>query len=123
MERPSRRPLDNRPATNYTPSTYSQQRAAIIALYAAKIAAARTTAPGDQLATIIAAIRSEEQAALRALRDKAASEAAARQQRAILGESYRIAARNVTIKGSDDPDRPSEPRSTVGRASSKLQRS
>jgi hypothetical protein len=60
-------------------SRYAADRAMILAEYATKMSAARTTARPDELVGQIAALHAEEQAKLRALREQtAASSLAAR---------------------------------------------
>jgi hypothetical protein len=72
-ERQSRGPRENRRASS--PAS-TGERAAIHQLFAAKIAAARVyAADHHQLAAIVAALRSEERAALSALQDRQAAEA------------------------------------------------
>jgi hypothetical protein len=74
-ERPSRPPRENRKAsqgqtTDRAPSTYRQERSALVMLYAAKIAAARLYARKEDIDAIVAALRAEEKAALRALKER-----------------------------------------------------
>jgi hypothetical protein len=61
--------------------TFSQERTAILLLYAAKIAAAQLHAPKHELAAILAALRAEQRAALRALRATAQARAKTRRQK------------------------------------------
>jgi hypothetical protein len=74
-------------------STYRAERAAIVLLYAAKIAAAQVSAPRDQVAAIIAALRLEERSALRGLLERERHRRNAR-RRARFG--FTLAKRNVS---------------------------
>src|SRR5947209_17104012 len=85
-ERQSRPPREKRKATpqeksEKAPSTYRQERSALVLFYASKIAAAQISAPKQQLAAIIAAIRAEEKSALSALKARRAFMARARRQK------------------------------------------
>jgi hypothetical protein len=117
-ERPSTQPREKRKAsareiTESTPSTYRQERAAIIFLYAAKIAAARLYAPKHELAAIVAAIRAEEEAALRALKERREFEKQANQRKRL---GWRFATRAVTDRmSSKKPGRPFAPGRRRGR--------
>lgn len=92
----------------FQPSSYRQERAAIISLYAAKIAAARMTARHDQIARIVEALRGEERAALRALDAKAAFERETKQEAAKLQAAYRAAAIALTTRSHNEPERPKD---------------
>jgi hypothetical protein len=74
-------------------------------LYAAKIAAARLYAPKHELAAIEAAIRAEEKAALRALKERRDIEAQARRKTKL---AWKIATAPVTHRNSRsmNPRRP-----------------
>jgi hypothetical protein len=112
-ERPSRPPREKRKAsqgqtTDRAPSTYRQERAALVMLYAAKIAAARLYAPEHELAAIIAAIRAEEKAALAALREH--EQIRIKRQRQIR-MAWQFAGRtSVSRHSGRDPSRPREHR-------------
>jgi hypothetical protein len=51
-------------------SSYAKERAIILLLYAAKIAAARLYTAPDELEAVLASLKSEEHAALNALRER-----------------------------------------------------
>ncbi len=98
-ERPSRQPLEKRKAhkdkreDRFEASTYGAERAAIVLLYAAKLAAARLYAPRHQLQAITQALKAEEQAALRALREE---EHYRRQRRRLKKLAWGFSARSVS---------------------------
>jgi hypothetical protein len=72
-ERPSRLPRENRSAPHSKPApSHRQERAALLSFYAAKLAAIYLYARKDQITAMVAALRSEERAALRALRERQA---------------------------------------------------
>jgi hypothetical protein len=84
-ERPSRPPREKRKADQARRAgrdgfTFSQERTTILLLYAAKIAAAQLYAPKNELAAILAALRAEQQAALRASREVEQAKAKTRRQ-------------------------------------------
>ena len=106
-ERPSRPPRENRiaearPRADHGRSTHGAERAALLWLYAAKIAAAQLFASKDQLAAIIEALRAEERAALSALRERHQSEAE-RKRRVRL--AWVFAARGATRRRQFDRPR------------------
>jgi hypothetical protein len=71
-------------------SRYAADRAAIVQLYAAKVVAARLAARPDDLAAMMAAIRAEEGAALKALKDRAVFDSGQRRSvhRKLLQEAW-----------------------------------
>lgn len=75
-------------------SAYGSERAALVTLYAAKIAAVAAL-PAHMQAAARVALRAEEHTALRALKDKAAAERYAANAGKIC-QRYRAAARDVT---------------------------
>ena len=108
-ERPSTQPREKRTANtreraSLHRSTYRQDRAAVLMLFAAKIAAAQLYAPKYELSAILAALRAEERATLQALRDQERMRAAARRVKR-LGWNFasRAAGRR---KKARDPNRP-----------------
>jgi hypothetical protein len=108
-ERPSRLPREKRKAsqtskTDRAPSSYRQERAALVMLYASKIAAARLYAPKHELDAIIAAIRAEEKAALAALREREQIRINRQRQNRI---AWQFAGRALALyQNSRDPARP-----------------
>ena len=96
-ERPSRPPRENRKADQAGREgrdalTFGQERTAILLLYAAKIAAAQLHASKHELAAILAALRAEERAALRALREMQQSKAKIKRQKRL---AWRFATRVI----------------------------
>jgi len=108
-ERPSRPPREKRTADQARQAqrdgfTFSQERSAIILLYAAKIAAAQLYAPKHELAAILAALRVEQRAALRASREIEQAKAKTRRRNTF---AWRFATRVIApVTRRANPRRP-----------------